>query len=94
MLIDILIRMKNIIFAQHAIAKLEILTSHNFIISKEVIENSVFNPDRVESGYKNRLIAQKELDLDHVLRIVYDETEKGIRIITFYPGRKERYAKD
>ncbi len=86
--------MKNIVFTQHAINKLEILISHKFIISKEVIENSAFNPDRVESRYKNRLIAQKELDSDHVLRIVYEETEKEIRIITFYPGRKERYAKD
>ncbi len=86
--------MKNIVFTQHAIAKLEILTSHNFIISKEVIEKSVLNPDRVESGYKDRLIAQKELDSKHVLRIVYEETENAIKIITFYPGRKERYAKD
>lgn len=52
----------------------------------------VQNPDRIEAGYGGRLVAQKELDVSHVLRVVYAEGEAGIKkVVTFYPGKKERY---
>ena len=52
------------------------------------------HPQRIAEGYKGRKIAQKELDLDHVLRVIYEEHANEIVIVTFYPGRKERYGKD
>ena len=49
------------------------------------------NPDIIEPGYKGRLIAQKEFDKKHVLRVVFEEKDEIRRIITFYPGNKKRY---
>ena len=86
--------MKFIVFSLHAIEKIEILRNHNITIDKKFIENAVVNPEKVESGYKGRTIAQTKLDEEHVLHIVYEEGEDNLRIITMYPGRKKRYEKD
>jgi hypothetical protein len=42
-------------------------------------------------GYLDRFIAQKKIDETHVLRVVYEETNNIIFIITIYPGRIRRY---
>jgi hypothetical protein len=38
-----------------------------------------------------RKVAQKAFDESHVLRVVFTEIPEGFRVITFYPGRRERY---
>lgn len=64
--------MKKIIFSKHAIDKLEILKNHNIFLDKKFIINTINDPDLIESGYKKRMIAQKLLDENHVLRVVYE----------------------
>lgn len=86
--------MKQIIYSQHAEYKIKLLKVHGINVDKPQIEIAIKNPEKIESGYKNRLIAQKEFDSDHVLRIVYEETENQINVITLYPGRKVRYEKN
>lgn len=86
--------MKKIVFSQHAVDKIEILKKHQVFIDKGLIENAVQNPDSIDSGYKGRLVAQKILDEHHVIRIIYEETEESLRVITMYPGRRKRYEKD
>ena len=86
--------MKNLVFSQHALDKIEILKKHQIFLDKELIENAVLNPDSIDSGYKGRFVAQKILDEHHVLRIVYETSKKSLRIITMYPGRRKRYEKD
>ena len=54
----------------------------------------MLRPQKLEQGYGGRAIAQKGLDHDHVLRVVYEEHPDELVIITFYPGRRERYDKD
>jgi len=49
------------------------LKAHGVDVSKETIEDIVRNPDRIEEGYKNRLVAQKGFDETRVLRVVYEE---------------------
>ncbi len=86
--------MKKIIFSQHALNKIDILRRHQIIVDEKLIENAVVNPDKIESGYKGRFVAQKILDESHVIRIVYVENEESLRIITMYPGRRKRYEKN
>ncbi len=86
--------MKNIVFSIHAIEKIEILKKHKMIIEKKLIEEAIEKPDSIEIGYKDRLVAQKTLDETHVLRVIYEETEKNVTVITIYPGRRKRYEKD
>jgi hypothetical protein len=78
----------------HSLLKIEILKSHGINVSKEIVENVVRIPDRIEEGYKNRLVAQKGFDETRVLRVVYETLPDKLYIITVYPGRRSRYEKD
>jgi hypothetical protein len=40
---------------------------------------------------KGRMIAQKRITERHVLRVVYRQEGENQVVITFYPGRRERY---
>ncbi len=81
-------------FSLHSLLKIEILKSHRLDISKEIVENIVRNPDKIDIGYKERLIAQKGFDDTRVLRVVYEEFPEKKYVITVYPGRRSRYEKD
>ncbi|KFD40552.1 hypothetical protein HX99_01110 [Peptococcaceae bacterium SCADC1_2_3] len=81
-------------FSVHLLLKIEILKSHDINISKEIIEDIVRFPDKIEMGYKGRQIAQKGFDETHVLRVIYETKPEKILVITVYPGRRSRYEKD
>lgn len=81
-------------FSKHSLLKIEILKSHGINLSTELIENVIKFPDKIEKGYKDRLIAQKDLDDEHVLRVVYETKQDRAFVITVYPGRRLRYEKD
>lgn len=81
-------------FSPHSLLKIEILRSHGMDVSKEIVENVVRAPDRIDKGYKERLIAQKSFDDTHVLRVIYETLPDKIYVVTFYPGRRSRYEKD
>jgi hypothetical protein len=81
-------------FSQHSLLKIEILKSHGIDVSREIVENVVRTPDRIEEGYKNRLVAQKGFDETRVLRVVYEALPGKFYVVTVYPGRRSRYEKD
>ena len=85
---------KNLVYGEHAQAKFEILRRHGFELSRKQVNDTVRKPQKVEEGYKGRKVAQREITDTHVLRVVYEEEQREIRIVTFYPGRKDRYASD
>jgi len=73
--------------------KFEVLAAHGLNLGKELILNVMRNPDNVFDGYRGRRVAQGPLDEERVLRVIYEEKAHEILIITFYPGRRERYEK-
>jgi len=81
-------------FSPHSLLKIEILRPHGIDVSKEIVENVVRTPDRIDKGYKERLIAQKGFDDTHVLRVIYETLPDKIYVVTLYPGRRSRYEKD
>jgi hypothetical protein len=81
-------------FSLHSLLKMEILKSHGRNVSKELVESIVRNPDRIDIGYKDRLVAQKGFDETRVLRVVYETLPDKIYVVTVYPGRRSRYEKD
>lgn len=81
-------------FSPHSLLKIEILRSHGIDVSKEIVENVVREPDRIDKGYKDRLIAQKGFNDTHVLRVVYESLPDKVYVINVYPGRRSRYEKD
>lgn len=83
--------MKKIRFSVHAEVKFDVLRVHGIYLSRRKVRKTVQFPKKIEKGYAGRVVAQSSLDDTHVLRVVYEERENEIRIITFYPGRRERY---
>ena len=59
-----------------------------------MIKNVVLNPNYIEKWYKNRTVAQKKFSEEHVIRVVYEPIGGVIKIITVYPGRRDRYEKN
>lgn len=80
-------------FSQHARLKFRVLAEHGIDLQEELVLGIVRNPDAVFDGYGGRTVAQGPLDERRVLRVVYEERENDIVIVTFYPGRRERYEK-
>jgi hypothetical protein len=62
---------------QYGIAEIEVLAA-------------IAQPDKVTRGYKGRWIAQKAAGR-YVLRVVYEEAEDLITVVTVYKARRERY---
>ncbi|MCY3638666.1 MAG: hypothetical protein OXG80_06165, partial [Chloroflexi bacterium] len=75
----------------HTILKFEQIRNQGIQIDEAAVINTVLFPQHVTPGYRNRLIAQSPLDARKVLRVVYEESDEEIVIVTFYPGRRARY---
>ena len=82
----------DIIYTNHAKAKFKVLERHGFTVTEAQVADTVLNPDRViaEKG-EERVIAQRSISDTHVLRVIYRQEGKDSIVITFYPGRRERY---
>jgi len=52
-------------FSLHSLLKIEILRSHGLDVSKEIVENVVRIPDRIEEGYKEGQLLKRALT-EHV----------------------------
>ncbi|TAL70794.1 MAG: DUF4258 domain-containing protein [Bacteroidetes bacterium] len=83
--------MKIVNFSLHSLLKFSILRRHGFNISEKEINDCIQYPDNLSSGFNNRKIAQKIIDEKHSIRVIFEETENEIIIITFYPVRSGRY---
>ena len=85
---------KELVYGEHAETKFELLREHGFEVARRQGNDAVRKPEKVEEGYKGRKVAQRGISDTHVLRVVYEEDSQEIRIVTFYPGRKDRYARN
>ena len=82
-----------IIFTKHAENKFEILKKHKFLITKKQVLETIEKPELIEKSRLPLLIAQRKIDKNRVLRVVYKKEFGVIKIITFYPGRRKQYEK-
>jgi len=78
-------------FAKHAREKFDILKEHKFEISREQVIETINNPELIDRSRYPLLIAQKQININHVLRVVYKKENSNKIIITFYPGRIKQY---
>lgn len=77
-------------FTRHAQAKFALLMTHGFPVSEEQVRTAVTSPERLEFHGGER-IAQRQISDTHVLRVVHRIEGATVVVITFYPGRRERY---
>ena len=82
---------KKILYGTHAEEKFEILRRHGFVVSKKQVRETLRKPGKIEQGFRGRKVAQRKISEKHVLRVIYVEGPKEIRVVTFYPGRRSRY---
>jgi hypothetical protein len=80
-----------VLYTEHADFKFRVLRQHGLIISKEQIESVIREPERVTVGKRGRLIAHKPISQTHLIRVIYEQQGDEVKIITFYPARRERY---
>jgi hypothetical protein len=85
---------KEVRFSDHAQLKIDVLAGHEIVIDTNFVIGTVRSPDRLVPGGKDKLIAQKRLDDNLLLRVVYREFNAFILIITIYPAKRSRYEKD
>jgi hypothetical protein len=50
------------------------------------------NPQKIETAYLNRKIAQGVLGERHVIRVVFEEMDNMMLVITVYPAGRRRYS--
>lgn len=81
---------KPIRFTKHARQKFDDLAEIGFIVTEEQVIDVLQNPESIDQDVSPP-IAQKALTKRHLLRVVFVEDEDEIRVITFYPGRRNRY---
>ncbi|GET38536.1 DUF4258 domain-containing protein [Microseira wollei] len=84
---------KEIRLSDHALFKMALLSERGMIIAQEFIIETIRFPDRQEPGEGEKITAQKQLNENLVLRVVYREYEAFILVITMYPARRSRYEK-
>jgi len=68
-----------------------VLARHGWQITQADVEQCIRQPSRLDTGYAGRLVAQRPFGPRHVLRVVYEELADALLVVTFYPGRRERY---
>lgn len=81
-------------FTKHVLAKFSVLRRHGVRISRFEVIATVRAPKIIDYRRLPLFIAQKSLDAQRVLRVVYKIERKTVIIITFYPGRKSQYEKN
>jgi hypothetical protein len=82
-----------ILFTKHAENKFEVLEKHKFSVSKNQVIDTIRNPELIDKSRPPLLIAQRKIDRNYVLRVVYKQEFGTITVITFYPGRRKQYEK-
>ena len=82
---------KKIIFCTHAENKFRILKQHGLKLTKAQINNVIINAENIINGIHPRKIAQKPFNSEYLLRVIFEETNELITVITFYPAKRSRY---
>ena len=80
-------------FTRHAIEKFEVLKRHGVSVTSDCVIDILQKPELIDYSRSPFLIAQGELDAEHVLRIVFKKELGNIIVITFYPARRSKYEK-
>ena len=83
--------MKKVKFCKHAELKFQIFKKHGVDFTKSQIEEVVSHPDKIIEAEKSRRIAQKVMNTQYLIRVIFEESKDSITIITFYPARRNRY---
>jgi len=77
-------------FTKHAYEKFAFLKRYGFEVDEAVVRQTVEHPIRADRK-GDQLLALKPIDQGHAIRVVYEEVNDNIVVITFYPVKRERF---
>ena len=80
---------KTVVFTPHAEEKVTRLLKVG--ITKDKVVQTVLDPAKIFPGYFDRKIAQSDLSSKLVLRVVYEERNNKVIVISMYPSERRRY---
>jgi hypothetical protein len=80
---------RTINLSPHAKEKLKRLRQSG--VTEEKVVKTVHDPEKLSPGFFGRKIAQSSLSGELMLRVVYEEMDNSILVVTMYPAKKGRY---
>lgn len=83
-----------IVFTKHALEKFAVFKRHGIRFTENQIRDALLKPERIDHSRAPLRIAQVDFDDKRVLRVVYKQEGRMMKVITFYPGRKKQYEKN
>lgn len=78
-------------FTKHANEKFSFLLKYGFMISKRDVMRTISTPARLDRK-GNQLLAIREINDKYALRVVYEQRNSIIIVITFYPVKRKEYG--
>jgi len=75
----------------HALQRLEQERERGFDVSKELSIEILMRPFQVVPARDSRMFAQSPIDDRHLLRVLFEEENEGLVIITVYIGARRQY---
>ncbi len=82
---------RHVVLSPHA--KEKIARLYHLGITERTVNSVLLNPHKIEAGYLNRKIAEGPLGQRHVVRVVFEEINNMMLVITVYPADRRRYTK-
>ncbi len=82
---------KKIIWTIHADGKFSAFKAIGFPISRKQVIDAILKPDKISSQRDGTEIRQRVFNNEYLVRVVVASAVQGFRVITFYPGRRDRY---
>ena len=78
-------------FTKHAREKFKRLRSYGFFVSEADVVDSIRRAVRVDRR-GSQYLALRPIDERYALRVIYEERNGYLLVITFYPVRRSRYG--
>lgn len=82
---------QKVVYTHHAREKFDLLARYGFPIAEKQVEETIRAPALVTVQSDDKLIAQKAISEQHVLRVVYRVEGEAAIVITLYPAHRRRY---
>ncbi|MFN3981422.1 MAG: DUF4258 domain-containing protein [Caldilinea sp.] len=85
---------QQIVYTHHAREKFDLLARYGFPIAEQQVEETIRTPALVIEQSGDRLIAQKAISEQYLLRVVYRIEGEAAIVITLYPAHRRRYESE
>jgi len=82
---------QHIRFTNHALDEIREERERGFDVSEELAMEILLSPSQLVPARGRRMFAQAPIDERHLLRVLFEEEERGLVIITVYVGARRQY---